>query len=93
GNCSATQAGRTIDVDGVTIVGDTDLISRVARDASAMYARNVAAFVDLVTAEDGAFVTNWDDDIVAESCVARDGRLVHPRIADAGTSAITEEAS
>ena len=80
GNCSATQPGRTVDVDGVLIVGDTDLISRVARDASAMYARNVAAFVELVTDADGAFHTNWDDDIVAESCVARGGVLVHPRL-------------
>jgi H+-translocating NAD(P) transhydrogenase subunit alpha len=82
GNCSATQPGRTIDVDGVTIVGDTDLVSRVAGDASAMLARNVAAFVELVTGVDGSFVTDWSDDIVAESCVARDGALVHPRLVD-----------
>ena len=78
GNCSATQPGRTVEVDGVTIVGDTDLVSHVARDASAMLARNVAAFVELVTDDDGSFIANWDDDIVAESCVARDGVLVHP---------------
>jgi len=83
GNCSATQPGRTIDVDGVTIVGDTDLVSRVAGDASAMLARNVAAFVELLTGDDGSFVTDWDDDIVAESCVARDGVLVHSRLVDA----------
>lgn len=81
GNCSSTRAGATIDVDGVTVVGETDLVSRTPRDASAMYARNVASFVELVTGEDGAFIANWDDDIVAESCVARDGALVHPRIA------------
>lgn len=86
GNCSATQPGRTVEVDGVTIVGDTDLVSRVARDASAMLARNVAAFVELVTGEDGVFVAAWDDDIVAESCVARDGVLVHPRLVDAPTA-------
>lgn len=78
GNCSATQPGSTVEVGGVTIVGDTDLISRVARDASAMLARNVAAFIELVTGDDGSFVANFDDDIVAESCVARDGTLVHP---------------
>jgi NAD(P) transhydrogenase subunit alpha len=80
GNCSATRPGRTVDVDGVTIVGDTDLVSRVARDASAMLARNVAAFVELVTGEDGSYIADWDDDIVASSCVARDGALVHPRL-------------
>jgi H+-translocating NAD(P) transhydrogenase subunit alpha len=80
GNCSATQPGLTVEVDGVTIVGDLDLVSRVARDASAMLARNVAAFVELVTGDDASFVADWDDDIVAESCVARDGALVHPRL-------------
>jgi NAD(P) transhydrogenase subunit alpha len=81
GNCSATRPGETIDVGGVIIVGDTHLVSGVARDASAMYSRNVAAFVDLVTGEDAEFIANWDDDIVAESCVARDGILVHPHMA------------
>ena len=80
GNCVATQPGRTVDVDGVTIVGDTDLVSRAARDASAMLARNVAAFVELVSGQDGAFVTDWDDDIVAGSCIARDGAFVHPHL-------------
>jgi NAD(P) transhydrogenase subunit alpha len=80
GNCSATQPGRTVEVDGVTVVGDTDLVSRVARDASAMLARNVAAFVELLTGPDGEYVENWDDDIVAEACVARAGALVHPRL-------------
>jgi NAD(P) transhydrogenase subunit alpha len=83
GNCSATQPGRTVEAHGVTIVGDTDLVSRVARDASAMLARNVSAFVELVTDADGSFVANWDDDIVDESCVARDGALVHPRLVGA----------
>lgn len=82
GNCAATEPGRTVDVDGVTIVGDTDLVARVPRDASAMYARNVAAFAELVTAEDGSFLANWDDDIVDESCVARGGALVRPRLVD-----------
>jgi NAD(P) transhydrogenase subunit alpha len=85
GNCAATHPGRTIEVDGVTIVGDTDLVSRVAGDASSMLARNVAAFVELVTGDDGRFVADWSDDIVAESCVARDGNLIHPRLVDTPT--------
>jgi NAD(P) transhydrogenase subunit alpha len=89
GNCAATQPGRTIEVHGVTIVGDTDLVSRVAGDASSMLARNVAAFVELVTGDDGRFVADWNDDIVAESCVARDGVLVHPRLVDTATATAT----
>jgi hypothetical protein len=46
-----------------------------------MFSKNVAAFIELVTGDDAAYTPNWDDDIVAESCVARGGRLVHPRLA------------
>jgi NAD(P) transhydrogenase subunit alpha len=78
GNCELTQPDRTVDHRGVRIIGDTHLVSRVARDASQMLARNVAAFVDLVTGEDGSLDPDWSDDIVSSSCVARDGRMTHP---------------
>jgi NAD(P) transhydrogenase subunit alpha len=82
GNTTATRRGDTVDAGGVMIIGATDLAARVAADASRMYAKNVAAFVDLVTGPDGDFIPNWDDDIVAETCIARDGHLVHPRLTE-----------
>lgn len=85
GNCELTSPGETIVVDRVTIVGDTDLVSRVANHASQMYARNVASFVDLITdTETTELRLDFDDDIVAGSCIARDGALVHPRLAGDG---------
>lgn len=78
GNCELTVPGETISHGGVTIVGDTDLVSRVAADASHMYARNVASFCELITGPDGGFRPNWEDEIVAASCIARDGQLTHP---------------
>ena len=83
GNCESTVAGRTILVDDVTIIGDTDLVSRVATDASRMYARNVASFVALVTGEDAAFVPEPDDEIVIESTICRGGSVVHPWLVEA----------
>ena len=80
GNCEATVPGETITHGGVTIIGDTDLMARVPADASRMYARNVSAFLELVTAEDGSFDPAVDDDIVIESMICRDGALVHPRL-------------
>jgi len=85
GNCTATVRGSTVVRDGVTIIGDTDLVSRVAADASRMYARNVAAFVELITGEDGAYAPDWDDEIVAGTCIAREGRVVHPLLVGAVT--------
>lgn len=80
GNCESTVPGEVVKVGGVTIVGSTDLESRKAADASRMYARNVAAFIDLVTGEDGGFHPDWEDEIVAGACIARAGKLVHPRL-------------
>lgn len=80
GNCDLTQAGSTIRHAGVTVIGATDFPSRVAGHASQMYARNVANFIELVTGEDGEFSPDLTDDILAEACVAREGRVVHPRL-------------
>lgn len=80
GNCELTSLGETVTHDGVTIVGVTDLVSRVANHASQMYARNVAAFIELITADDGSLAPDWDDEIVRGSCITRDGEIVHPRV-------------
>ncbi|MDP3984506.1 MAG: NAD(P)(+) transhydrogenase (Re/Si-specific) subunit alpha, partial [Acidimicrobiia bacterium] len=83
GNCELTKPGETIRHGEVTIVGDTDLVSRTPGHASQMYAKNVANFLALVTGEDGALTPNWDDDIVAGACVTRDGEVVNPRVKEA----------
>lgn len=79
GNCELTRAGEDVDHHGVTIIGATDLVSRVAGHASQMYARNVASFIDLI-AVDGELDIDVDDDIVRDSCVARDGEVVNPAL-------------
>lgn len=83
GNCELTVPGETRIVDGVLILGYTDLASRVARDASRLLSRNSAAFIDLVAGDDGAFRPPWDDDVVSTACVTRDGAVIHPLAAGA----------
>ncbi len=85
GNTTRTEPGVRVVHDGVVLIGDTDLVGGVAADASRMYAKNVAAFVELLAGDDGAYAPDWEDDIVAGSCIARDGRLVHPRLAPTPT--------
>lgn len=81
GNCELTEPGETIDVDGVHIIGDTDLVSRVANHASQMYARNVLAFIELITdPETSDLRLDYSDDIVDGACIARGGVVVHPRL-------------
>lgn len=78
GNCELTRPGESIVHQGITIIGPTDLASRVAVDASQMYARNVASFLGRISAEDAAITFDWDDQIVKEACITFDGRVVHP---------------
>ena len=81
GNCELTQPDETIVVDGVRIIGETDLVSRVANHASQMYARNVMAFIELIAdPESAALVIDYSDDIVEGACIARGGAVVHPRL-------------
>lgn len=78
GNCELTRPGETIDHRGVVIIGPTDLPSRVAHDASQMYARNLAAFLGRLAGDSGELVLDFDDEIVSEACITHDGRVTHP---------------
>ena len=75
GNCPLTEPGQTVVKHGVTLVGETNLPSLVAADASALYARNVLDFLKLVCTKEAAFQIPADDDIVTACLVARDGQV------------------
>lgn len=77
GNCELTQPGRTLTHSGVRILGYTDLPSRKPFDASQMYARNVAAVIEII-GEDGSLDLN--DDILDQVTVTRAGQVRHRRI-------------
>lgn len=81
GNCELTKAGETQVIGGVTLMGPVNLAASVPRDASQMYARNITAFLQNLI-KDGKAQLNTDDEIIRESLVARDGKVVHPRVAE-----------
>jgi NAD(P) transhydrogenase subunit alpha len=70
GNCELTQPGSEIVENGVTIVGTTNVPSTMPTHASQLLSRNVASLVGLFV-KDGALVIDWDDEIVAGSCVTK----------------------
>ena len=61
---------------GVSIVGHTDLPGRIAADASALYAKNLVAFVGLMIV-DGALALDMEDEILKASVVTHGGAVVH----------------
>jgi NAD(P) transhydrogenase subunit alpha len=71
GNCELTRPGEIAVEDDVTIVGLTDVPSLMPTHASQLLSRNVAALVGLLV-RDGELVLDWDDDILARSCVTRE---------------------
>ena len=83
GNVEGAKAGEIVTTkNGVHIVGHLNWPSRMAADASSMFARNLKAFLPLVTAEDGAFAPNWDDEIIQGCALTKDGEIVHARLKD-----------
>ena len=59
-----------------------DVPSRLPADASALYARNIYNFIELlVNKESKQLAVNWEDKIIADTCIIRDGKIVHPALA------------
>jgi H+-translocating NAD(P) transhydrogenase subunit alpha len=79
GNCELTQPGKTIRHNGVTIVGDDNLVAGVAYHASQMYANNVARFLKHLT-RDGKVTMDLNDEITHQTLVTHQGEVVHPRV-------------
>ncbi len=80
GNCKLSKPDEVVEIDGVKIFGPTNLPASIAADASALYAKNLLNFLPLLTAEDGAFAPNWEDDVVKGAGLTRDGKVVHPSL-------------
>jgi proton-translocating NAD(P)+ transhydrogenase subunit alpha len=81
GNCPLTRPGEVAVAHGVTIMGYTNLPSRLAVDSSSLYARNLLNFVSLIVdKKTGALALDWNDEIVKGAGLTRDGEIVHPAL-------------
>jgi H+-translocating NAD(P) transhydrogenase subunit alpha len=82
GNCPLSEPGKIVVKNGVTLVGLLNIPSRIAVDSSALYARNLLAFLTpLFDKESKALKINWDDEIIKATALTRDGKVVHPAFA------------
>lgn len=79
GNCEPTEAGVTKIVNNVKVIGPKNLSATVPLHASEMYSRNVWNLLSLMN-DEGKFVLNWEDDILAGCAVTKDGAVVHPAV-------------
>lgn len=84
GNCALSEPGQVVVRHGVTIVGHLNVPSRLAEDASRLYARNLLAFLTLLADKHGGLAIDWNDEIVKGTALTRDGAVVHPVLLGAG---------
>ena len=81
GNCVLSEPGEVVVRHGVQILGHVNVPSRLAENASSMYARNLLNFLTpLVDLENRTLAIDWDDVIVAACLITRDGEVVHPTL-------------
>jgi len=79
GNCELTVADKVVERDGVSIIGYTDLPSRLAAQSSQLYATNLRHLLSEMTPEkDGNIVVDMDDEVIRGATVCKDGETTWP---------------
>ena len=79
GNCTLTEPGKVIEKYGVTIIGYTDLPSRMAAQASQLYASNLYHLLtDMCPEKNGELVVNMEDEVIRGTTVIREGEITWP---------------
>jgi len=81
GNVEGAKLGEVfVTKNGVKILGVANLPGRIAADASALYARNLAAFAGLFLNKEGQFAPDYEDEILKAALVTQGGKVVHPNL-------------
>ena len=80
GNTSQTKNDQTVQYHGVSIVGNSRLPGDMPSDASKLYGKNMLNFLQLIINKEGALVLNFEDDLVAGTCVAHGGVITNERV-------------
>ena len=79
GNVEGAKPGEVAESGEVKIVGHLNVPSRLAASASALYAKNLTAFLDtLINKDTKELAINWDDELVKSTALTRDGAIIHP---------------
>ena len=79
GNCELTVPGEVAVDSGVTIIGYTDLPSRLAAQSSQLYATNLRHLLtDLTPEKDGNIVVDMEDEVIRGTTVCKDGETTWP---------------
>jgi len=79
GNCEYTTPGEAVDVNGVTVIGYTDMPARLPTQSSLLYSNNILNLIKLLCPEkDGDINLNFDDEIIRNVTVTKSGEITWP---------------
>ncbi len=77
GNCPLSKVDEIVDHKGVKIVGTVNLAGRLAGNATPLFAKNIANFLDLMIQKDGTLKIDEADECISGTMIAKGGKLVH----------------
>jgi NAD(P) transhydrogenase subunit alpha len=80
GNTVFTKNNETVQVNGVSIIGNSNLPALMPSDASKLYGKNILNFLQLIINKEGNIELNFEDDLVKGTCVANDGIVTNERV-------------
>jgi NAD(P) transhydrogenase subunit alpha len=86
GNVEGSAPGETVEVEGVKIIGPANLPSQMAGNASSLYAKNLQNLVELMVDDEGNLEIDMEDEVLAGSCLTKDGEIVNERAKEAATA-------
>ncbi|MET0753205.1 MAG: Re/Si-specific NAD(P)(+) transhydrogenase subunit alpha [Pyrinomonadaceae bacterium] len=78
GNCAMTTPGEVVTHKGVSVIGYTDLPSRMASMSSQLYSATIVALLEEISAEDGSLTVNLEDQVQRGALVVHEGKITYP---------------
>jgi NAD(P) transhydrogenase subunit alpha len=66
--------------NGITIVGNSNLPATLPSDASKLYGKNILNFLQLIIDKENNISLNWEDDLVAGSCITHNGEVTNEKL-------------
>ena len=80
GNTPFTKNDETVIVNGVSIIGNSNLAADMPSDASKLYGKNILNFLQLIISKEGEINLNFEDDLVKGTCIAHGGNITNERV-------------
>jgi len=82
GNVFGVQNNATIQLHGVTMVGNSQLPATMPWDASKMYGKNLLNFLQLILSKEGKLQLNFEDDLIKGCCITHNATVTNSRVAE-----------